>query len=62
MFNSSVNFKDTKKIDRILESSSDVQSFLNAIYVIYQLSEVKDDIQVRLLIPMFIGTLCRVEN
>jgi len=40
MFNISIKFKDTKKVDHILES------FFDALYVIYQLSEIKDDIQV----------------
>ena len=36
-----VNFKDTKKVDNILESSLDVQSFFDAFNVIYQLWEIK---------------------
>ena len=35
------NFKDTKKGDHILENSF----FFDEIYVIYQLSEIKDDIR-----------------
>jgi len=35
------NFKDTKKVDHILENSF----FFDEIYVIYQLSEIKDDIR-----------------
>ena len=46
MFNISVNFKDTKKVDHILERSLDVWSFFDSLYVIYQLSEIKDDIRV----------------
>ena len=38
-----------------LESSLDFISFFNELYVIYQLSEIKDNIQV-VSIPMFIGT------
>ena len=38
--NYSVNFKDIKKVDHILESSLDFQSFFfEALHVIYQLSE-----------------------
>ena len=44
MFDISVNFKDTKNEDHILESSLDVKSFFDALYDIYQLSEIKDDI------------------
>ena len=44
MFNISVNIKYIKKVDHILESSLDFQSLFNALYVIYQLSEIKDDI------------------
>ena len=46
MFNISVNFKNTKNVDHIFESILDVPSFCDALYVIYQLSEIKDDIQV----------------
>ena len=56
MFNISVNVKCTKKVDPILESLLDVQSFFDALHAIYQLSEIKDDIQVS--ISMFIGTPC----
>ena len=49
MFNISVNFKDTKKVDHILESS------LDALYVIYQLSKIKDDIQVFSEFPCLLG-------
>ena len=56
MFNISVNFKDTRKVDHILKSVLDVQSFFDALHDIYLLSEIKDDIQVS--IPMFIGTPC----
>ena len=43
MFNISVNFKDTKKVDPILESLLDVESFFDALYFIYSLLEIKDD-------------------
>ena len=46
MLNNSVNFKDTKKVDHILESSLDFQSYFYEFFVIYQLSEIKDDSQV----------------
>ena len=39
-------FKDTKTVDHILSSSLHFKSFFNALHVIYQLSEIKDDIQV----------------
>ena len=55
MFNISVNFKDTKKVDQILESSLDFQSFLDALYVIYQLWEIKDEIQVVAQFPCLLG-------
>ena len=42
MFDNSVNFKDTTKVDHILESSLKFQSFFDALYVIHQLSEIKD--------------------
>jgi len=35
MFNISVDFKDTKKVDHILESSLDFQTVFDAINVIY---------------------------
>ena len=35
---------DTKKMENILETSLDVQSFFDAFNVIYQLSKIKDDI------------------
>ena len=38
------NFKDTKKVDPILESLLDVQSFFDALNVIYQLSEIKKNV------------------
>ena len=44
MFYISVNFKCTKKVDHILESSLEVQTFYDALFVIYQLSEIKDNI------------------
>jgi len=43
MLDISINFED-KKVDHILEISLDFQSFIDALYVIYQLSEIKDDI------------------
>ena len=46
MFNISVSFKETKKVNHILERSLDVQSFFDALYEIYQLSEIKEYIQV----------------
>ena len=46
MFNISVNLKDAKKVDHIMESSLDYQSLFDALYVIYQPSEIKDDIKV----------------
>jgi len=55
MFNISVNFKDTKKVDHILEISLDFQSFFDALYVIYQLSEIKDDIQAVSQFPCLLG-------
>ena len=50
MFNISVICKDTKKVDHILESSLKVQTFYDALFVIYQLSEIKDDIHA---VPQF---------
>ena len=55
MFNISVNFKDTKKVDHILKISSDFQSLFDALYVIYQLSEIKDDIQAVSQFPCLLG-------
>ena len=46
MFNISVNFKDTKKTDHILESLLDFQSLFDAINIIYKFLEINDDIQV----------------
>ena len=43
MLDISINFED-KKVDHILEISLDFQSLIDALYVIYQLSEIKDDI------------------
>ena len=40
----SVNIQVTKKVDHILESSLDVQSFFDALNVIYQLSEITEKI------------------
>ena len=58
MFQNLVDFKDTKKVDYILESSLDVHSSFDALYVIHQLSEIKDDIQVVSQFPLFIDTPC----
>ena len=55
MFNISVYFKDAKKVDHILESLLDFQSRFDARYVIYQLSEFKDDIQVVSQFPCLLG-------
>ena len=38
-------------VDHILECSSDFQSFFDALYVIYQWSKIKDDIQVVFQFP-----------
>ena len=46
MFNFSAIFKVTKKVDHILESSLDSTSFFDALNVLYQLSEIKDDMHV----------------
>ena len=51
MFSISVNFKDPKKVDHILESSLDFY----ALYVVYQLSEIKDDIEVVSQFPCLLG-------
>ena len=59
MFNILVDFKD---LDHILESSLDVQSFLDIVYVVYQLSEIKDDIQVVSQFPCLFGTPFSFEN
>ena len=40
----------------ILETSFNVQCFFNELYIIYQLSEIKDDIHVVFQLPMFIVT------
>ena len=45
-FNITVNFKYTRKVKHNLESSLDFQAFFDARYVIDQLSEIKDHIQV----------------
>ena len=50
-------FKGTKKVDHILESSTDVQSFLRHLsFINYRL--LKKRYSSRLKIPMFIGTPC----
>ena len=51
------NFYDPRKVDHILERL-EVQSFFNALYVIYQLSEIKDDIQVVSQFPCLLQTTC----
>ena len=51
MLNTSVNFKDTMKVDHILESSLDVQSLVDVFYIIYTLSENEDHIQVVFQFP-----------
>ena len=51
LFNFSVNFKEIKKVDLILETSLDFHYFFDARYVIYQLTEIKDDNQVVYLFP-----------
>ena len=44
MFNIFVYFKDSKMVDYSLERLLDFRSFFDALYAIYQLSEIKDDI------------------
>ena len=58
MFNISVNFKDKKKEDHILESSLNFQFFSSAC----PLSIIGNQRRylIRLLIPMFIGTPCTI--
>ena len=41
MFNISVNLKDAKKVDHIMESSLDSQSLFDALYVIYHYRKSK---------------------
>ena len=55
MFYISFNFKNTKKKDHSSESSLDLQSFFDAFYVISQLSEIKNDIQVVSQFPCLLG-------
>ena len=55
MLNISVNLQNTKSLDHIFKSSLDFQSFFNGLYVIYQLSEIKDDIHVVFLFPCLLG-------
>ena len=55
MFNISVNFKDTKKVDHILESSLD--SFWNTSCHLSTIGNQRR-YSSRLSIPMFIGTPC----
>ena len=56
MFQNLVDFKDTKKVDYILESSLDVHSSaFDALYVIHQLSEIKDDIKFVSQFPCLLG-------
>ena len=55
MFNISVNFKDKKNLDHTLESSLDVKFLVEALFVIYQLSDIKDDIHVISQFPCLLG-------
>ena len=56
MLNISVNLKDTKKVDLIYFGKlRRFQSFFDALYVIYQLSDIKDDIQVISLFLCLLG-------
>ena len=55
MFNIFVMFKDTKTVNHILETSLHFKSFFDAIYVIYQFSEIKDNIQVVSQFPCLLG-------
>ena len=57
MFNISVNFKDTAKVAHILESSLDFTSLVDALYIIYQLSEIKARVQVFSQFPLYWDTL-----
>jgi len=50
MFNISVNFKDTKNVDHILENW-----FLMHFYIIINFSEINDDIQVVSQFPCLTG-------
>ena len=59
MSNISVNFKDTQKVDHILESSLDVQSFFLMYFILFiNYRKSKRRYSSRLSIPMFIGTPC----
>ena len=55
IFNISVNFKNTKKVGHILESSLDVQSFYDPLYAILLMIKFKDDIQVVSQFPRLLG-------
>ena len=61
MFNISVNFKDTKKTDHILESLLDFQSLFDAINIIYKFLEINDDIQVVSQLSRLLGH-CIIER
>ena len=68
MFNFSVNSKDTKKVAHILESSLEIfflmqyQVSISSINIKYQLSEIKDDIQIFSQFPCLLGCMTRVEH
>ena len=47
--------QNIKKVDHSLESSVNVQSFIDVLNVIHQLSEIKDDIQVVSQLPCLFG-------
>ena len=49
------NCKNVKKVDHILESPLDIQSYFDSLYVISQLSQIKDDIQVVSQFPCLLG-------
>ena len=56
MFNISVKiFKDTEKSDHNLESSLDLKFLFDALDVIHQLSEIKDDIKFVSQFPCLLG-------
>ena len=58
MFNISVTFKDTKKVDQIFESSSEVQYFFESLCHLSIFGNQRR-YSSRLSIPMLIGTPCR---
>ena len=49
--------QNIKKVDHSLESSVNVQSFIDVLNVIHQLSEIKDDIQVVSQLPCLFGRI-----